>query len=76
MKKYSINNSWINDLRDASPESRFPDINPRNMTEDERDALAAYLRDDDGSLSEEGMEFSREVADEVDSLEPEEGDDE
>jgi hypothetical protein len=72
MKKYSINNSWINDLRRAAPESRFPDLDPRNMTEEDRDTLSGYLREDDGSLSEDDMAYSCDVADLVDALEPEE----
>lgn len=64
--------SWIDDLKRHAPETGFPDLDPSDMTESERDTLAAYLRDDDGSLSESDMDFSSEVADEIEALEPEE----
>jgi hypothetical protein len=56
---------WIRDLSDAPG---FPDIDLRDMSGSDRDALVEYLRDDDGSLNEADMEFSREVADEVEAL--------
>ena len=63
--------TWINDLKGSAPETRFPDLDPSDMTESERDKLADYLRQDDGSLSESDMRFSSEVADEIEALEPE-----
>ena len=57
---------WVNDLRG---EDGFPRIdNLCEMTSDERDTLAAYLRDADSSLSGDDMDFSSGVADEIDSL--------
>lgn len=57
--------SWIKDLAACANESAFPDIDPEQMTEDERDILCDYLAGDDGSLSHAALEFSREVADEL-----------
>lgn len=67
--KYSIAHHWITDCKNC--DTGFPDIDPSNMTGEERDILASYLRFDDGSLSDRDMKFSRHVADIVDALEPE-----
>jgi hypothetical protein len=63
--------TWINDLQGSSPESAFPEVDPENMDEGDRDKLAAYLRAADGSLSARDLAFSGEVADEIEALEPE-----
>lgn len=56
---------WIRDCR-ALP--GFPAIDPSRMDDDDRDALVAYLSEDDGSLGAEALEFSRSVADEIANL--------
>lgn len=62
--------SWINDLKSAAPESAFPELEPSDMTEIERDILASYLCCDDGSLSAESLEFSAAVGAEIEALCP------
>ena len=66
--------SWIDDLQRHAEDTRFPEVDPSNMSAEERDTLANYLRADDGSLSERDQKFSGEVADEIEALEPEEED--
>lgn len=58
--------SWINNLQTLPG---FPDITLNKMSNEDRDALVEYLRNDDGSLSEEDLEFSNEVANEIENLE-------
>lgn len=62
------NSSWVSDLYRARPESGFPDIDPTKMSADDVQTLADYLRSDDSSLSEEDMDFSRDVADQIEAL--------
>lgn len=60
--------AWIEDLMGSADETGFPDIDPTQMTEEERDKLANYLDHDDGSLSAKVLEFSRSIAAEVREL--------
>lgn len=60
--------SWVADLYRARPESGFPPLDPRHMSADDVHTLAAYLRADDDSLSEEDIEFSRGAADQIEAL--------
>ena len=62
---------FLRDMRNT-PESRFPDVDLTDMSASDRDAVCAYLRDDDGSLSEDDQEFCGEIADEVEALDAEE----
>lgn len=59
---------WVSDLYRARPESRFPEIDPKRMSAEDVQTLADYLRNEDPSLSEEDMEFSRGAADQVEAL--------
>lgn len=59
--------TWIRDLMNGDG-TGFPDIDPHKMSPEDRDMLVEYLDSDDPSLSEEDMEFSHGVAQEVRSL--------
>lgn len=63
---------FLRDMRNAAPESYCPEVDLANMSAEERDAVCAYLRADDGSLSEEDQEFCTEIADEIEALEAQE----
>ncbi len=59
---------WIRDLMAHADETGFPELAPEKMSASDRDRLVEYLDADDDSLSEEDMEFSRRVAEEVRGL--------
>lgn len=59
---------WIRDLMAYADETGFPTLDPQKMSAADRDRLVEYLKADDGSLSEEDMEFSRGVAQELADL--------
>jgi hypothetical protein len=58
--------AWIRDCRDSDED--FPVVDLEHMNARERDRLAEYLESDDGSLSAADMQFSRDVAGEVQAL--------
>jgi hypothetical protein len=71
-KSYSIEQlsgdgrTWIRDCQRG--DAAFPCIDLLRMDEEDIGTLAAYLASDDGSLDEEALAFSRNVAAEVREL--------
>jgi hypothetical protein len=60
---------FIRDLLRHAPETGCPSVALDKLTESDRETLVAYLRADDGSISEEDQELLGEAADEIEALE-------
>lgn len=59
---------FLRDMRDHTPETRCPEVDLTDMSQDERANVIAYLRKDDGSLSEDDQALCIQIADEIENL--------